>query len=137
MPGYQGVVADLNVTYVLLGSTRFAANGGRSVQYSYDESQPYYVQSRIGGSVAQELFGPLDVQLRGDIAWLDYRDRAGVVVAVPRRTDRVTTVGVGLGVHMGRDLRLAFNVDQNNRQSQVFEHGYEKFLLGTSLTYGF
>jgi hypothetical protein len=107
------------------------------VQYSYDENQPYYVQSRIGGSVAQELFGPLDVQLRGDISWLDYRDRAGAPVEVPGRVDRVTTVGVGLGVHLGQDLRLAFNVDQNNRESRVFEHGYEKFLIGVSLTYGF
>ena len=122
---------------MLLGSTRFALNANRSVQYSYDANQPYYVQSRIGGSVAQELFGPVDVQVRGDIAWLDYRDRAGVFIAVPNRIDHVTTVGVGLGFHMGKDLRLAFNVDQNNRETQVFEHAYEKFLIGTSLTYGF
>ena len=51
---------------MLLGSTRFAVTGGRGVQYSYDVNQPYYVQSRIGGSVAQQIFGPFDVQVRGD-----------------------------------------------------------------------
>ena len=137
VPPYSGLVADVNLTYVLLGSTRFAANVTRGAQYSYDINQPYYVQTRIGGSVAQELFGPVDVQVRGDIAWLDYRDRAGVLVAVPDRTDRVTTVGVGIGFHMGSDLRLSFNVDQNNRETRVFEHAYEKFLVGTSLIYGF
>ncbi len=53
------------------------------------------------------------------------------------RTDRVTTVGAGVGVHLGKDLRLAFNVDQNNRDTLVTDHEYRKFLIGSSLTYGF
>jgi hypothetical protein len=137
LPGYRGFIGNVDLTYVLLGSTRFAVTGGRGVQYSYDDAQPYYVQSRIGGSVAQQIFGPFDVQVRGDIAFLAYRNRAGAVVAVPDRTDRVNTVGFGVGYHMGRDLRLSFNIDQNNRESQVPDHQYEKFLIGTSLTYGF
>ena len=137
LPGYQGMIGNVDLTYVLLGSTRFAVSGGRAVQYSYDLIQPYYIQSRIGGSIAQQIFGPFDVQLRGDIAYLAYRNRAGAVVEVPDRTDRVTTIGVGVGFHMGKDLRLSFNVDQNNRDTRVIEHQYEKFLLGTALTYGF
>lgn len=137
LPGYQGVIGDASLTYVLLGSTRFALTASRGIQYSYDVNQPYYLQSRIGGSVAQQIFGPFDVQVRGDISFLNYRDRAGAVIPVPDRIDRVTTVGIGLGFHMGKDLRLSFNVDQNNRDTQVLEHAYEKFLVGTSLTYGF
>jgi hypothetical protein len=137
LPTYGGLIADVDLTYVLLGSTRFAVSGGRAVQYSYDINQPYYVQSRIGGSIAQQIFGPLDVQVRADIAGLAYRDRAGATVAVADRTDRVTTVGVGIGYHMGRDLRLSFNVDQNNRHTGVVDHQYDKFLIGSSLTYGF
>jgi hypothetical protein len=137
LPPYGGLIADVDLTYVLLGSTRFAVSGGRGVQYSYDINQPYYVQSRIGGSIAQQIFGPLDVQLRADIASLAYRNRAGATVAVPDRTDRVTTVGAGIGYHMGRDLRLSFNVDQNNRDTRVVDHQYDKFLIGSSLTYGF
>ena len=38
---------------------------------------------------------------------------------------------------MGRDLRVSFNVDQNNRDTRVLEHQYERFLIGTSLVYGF
>lgn len=137
LPGYRGMVGHVDLVYVLLGSTRFALSGGRGVQYSYDEAQPYYIQSRIGGSIAQQIFGPVDVQVRGDISYLSYRDRAGVTIEVPDRTDRVTTVGIGVGFHMGQDLRLAFNVDQNNRDTRKFEHQYEKFLIGTSITYGF
>jgi hypothetical protein len=137
LPSYSGLIGNVDLTYVLLGSTRFAVTGGRDVQYSYDINQPYYVQSRIGGSVAQQIFGPFDVQVRGDIAYLGYRNRAGAVVTVPDRLDRVHTVGAGVGFHMGRDLRLSFNIDQNNRESQVPEHQYQKLLIGTALTYGF
>ena len=122
---------------MLLGSTRFAVSGGRGVQYSYDINQPYYVQSRIGGSVAQQIFGPVDVQVRGDVAYLDYRNRAGIAVPVPDRRDRVTTIGLGVGYHMGKDLRLALNVDQSHRQTQVVDHDYERLLVGAALTYGF
>jgi hypothetical protein len=137
LPAYSGLIADFDLTYVLLGSTRFAVKGGRDVQYSYDVNQPYYVQSRIGGSIAQQIFGPLDVQVRADIARLAYRNRAGALVAVTDRDDRVTTIGFGVGYHMGRDLRLSFNVDQNNRDTRVADHQYNKFLIGSALTYGF
>ena len=107
------------------------------MQYSYDDNQPYYVQSRIGGSVAQQIFGPVDVQVRGDLAYLDYRNRAGVTVPVTDRTDRVTTFGLGVGYHMGKDLRLSLNVDQSHRDTQVVDHQYERLLVGAALTYGF
>ena len=137
LPGFDGFVGSVDLTYVLLGSTRFAVTGGRGVQYSYDINQPYYVQSRIGGSVAQQIFGPVDVQVRGDVAYLDYRNRAGVAVPVADRSDRVTTIGLGVGYHIGKDLRLALNVDQSHRQTQVVDHEYERLLVGAALTYGF
>jgi hypothetical protein len=137
LPGFQGMIGTADLTYVLLGSTRFAVTASRGVQYSYDLLQPYYVQSRIAGSIAQQLYGPFDVQVRGDLADLAYRNRIGATVAVPDRTDRIVTYGVGFGIHMSRDLRLAFNVDQSKRDTQLAEHGYEKLLVGTSLIYGF
>jgi hypothetical protein len=137
LPEFRGFVGSINLTYVLLGSTRFAVAGSRSTRYSFDVNQPYYVQSQIGGSVAQQIFGPLDVQVRGDYAVLDYRNRAGADVLVPNRTDNITTVGIGIGYHLGKDLRLSFNVDQNNRDSRVIAHEYERLLLGVSLVYGF
>ena len=75
--------------------------------------------------------------MRGDYSILSYRDRIGAEVEVTNRTDHRTTYGIGIGFHMGKDLRLAFNVDQDNRDTKVAEHQCEKFLIGTSLTYGF
>ena len=77
------------------------------------------------------------MQVRGDYAALDYRNRAGADVLVPDRTDHVTTVGLGIGYHMGKDLRLSVNADHTDRDTRVIAHRYERLLLGVSLTYGF
>ena len=53
MPGYKGSIASVNLSYVLLGVTKFAVDSSRDVKYSYDVNQPYYVQTGVGGSVSQ------------------------------------------------------------------------------------
>ena len=75
--------------------------------------------------------------MRGDYSILAYRDRVGADLEVTDRTDHKKTYGVGIGFHMGKDLRLSVNASQDNRETKVAEHQYEKFLVGTSLTYGF
>lgn len=137
LPAFKGLVGSGDLTTVVAGATRLALLLSRQVQFSYDDKQPYYLQSRIGGSVTQQLFGPFDIQARADYSILEYRDRAGAVIEVANRTDRKTTYGVGIGFHMGKDLRLSVNADQDNRDTKVVDHQYEKFLLGSSLTYGF
>lgn len=137
LPAYRGMTATADLTYVLLGSTRFALTGGRGVHYSYEVNQPYYVQSGIGGSIAQQIFGPFDVELRTDLQFLAYLDRTGAAVQVADRTDRVTSYGAGIGYHLGTDLRLSFNVDKVNRDTKVVDHQYDNVKFGTALTYGF
>ena len=58
---YDGLTGAVNLSYTLLGSTRFGFEFNRDVQYSYDVNQPYYLQTRLGGSIAQQIFGPLDL----------------------------------------------------------------------------
>jgi len=134
---YQGFTGAVNLSYTLLGSTRFGFEFGRDVQYSYDVNQPYYLQTRLGGSIAQQIFGPLDVVVRGSTATLAYRDRAGATVAVSNRVDDVNSFGAGIGYHLGRDTRLGFNVDQSYRRSDVSNREYNNLTFGSSVTYGF
>ena len=134
---FQGITAAINLAYTLLGSTRFAVDAGRDVQYSYDVNQPYYVQTRVGGSVAQQIFGPLDVVVRGSYATLAYRDRIGVAPSLSNRIDNVQSYGGGLGYHIGRDTRLGFNVDRSHRTSELSGHEYKNLTFGSSVTYGF
>lgn len=137
LPGFQGVTGTWDVTYVLLGQTRFAVTGGRGVQYSYDTTQPYYVQTGVDFSVAQQLFWNFDVAARAGTTRMDYRDRAGVSVDVANREDRVNSVGVGIGFHMGKELRLSFNADKVGRDSKVADRNYDNWKFGTALNVGF
>jgi hypothetical protein len=137
IPEYSGGTMAVDLTYTLLGMTRFAVRGMRDIQYSYDVAQPYYVQTGVEGSVAQQIFGPFDVMFRFIEQRLAYRDRAGVPVEVANRTDAVHSLGVGVGYHLGKELRLGFNVDKARRDSEVESRPYEGWKYGTSLTYGF
>jgi hypothetical protein len=109
---------------------------GRDVQYSFDVNQPYYLQTGISGSIAQQIYGPLDVVARAGTQHLSYRDRAGATVAVAGRTDDVRTLGVGFGYHVGSELRIGFNVDQSRRDTDLVGRRYEGYRAGMSVTYG-
>jgi Putative beta-barrel porin 2 len=137
LPSFSGVTGLVDLTYVLLGSTRFGIRGSRGVQYSYEVNEPYYLQTGVIGSVAQQIFGPVDVEVRGGLQLLAYRDRQGADVTVTDRSDHVSTYGVGVGFHMGTDFRLAFNVDKVNRDSRLEDRTFNNFKFGTALTYGF
>jgi len=134
---YDGLTGAVNLSYTLLGSTRFGFEFNRDVQYSYDVNQPYYLQTRLGGSIAQQIFGPLDLVARGSLATLAYRDRAGANVTASNRVDDLNSFGGGIGYHLGRDTRLGFNVDQSYRRSDVSNRQYNNLTFGSSVTYGF
>ena len=134
---YQGLTGAVNLSYTMMGSTRFGFEFNRDVQYSYEVNQPYYLQTRFAGSVAQHIFGPLDVIARGSLATLAYRDRATAAVTVSNRVDDLNAFGGGIGYHLGRDMRLGFDIDQSYRWSDVSTRQYNNLRFGSSVTYGF
>ena len=136
VPGYQGGTAAVDLSYVLQGSTKLGVQVGRDVQYSFDVNQPYYLQTGISGSIAQQIYGPLDVVARAGTQHLSYRDRAGATVDVAGRTDDVRTLGVGVGYHVGSELRIGFNVDRSRRDTDLAGRRYEGYRAGMSVTYG-
>jgi len=136
LPGYNGATAAVGLTYTLLGSTRFTATMTRAIESSYDVNQPYYVLTGGTGSIAQQIFGPLDMLVRAGAQRLAYRSRIGVLADVPDRTDRVRTYGFGVGVHLGQGLRLGFNFDKERRASLLPDREYEGLRYGSSITYG-
>ena len=136
VPRYEGATAAVDLSYVLQGSTKLGFQVGRDVQYSYDANQPYYLLTGITGSIAQQIYGPLDGVFRVGRQNLSYRDRSDSILAVANRTDTVRTVGGGFGYHVGSELRIGFNVDKARRDSDVPLHRYGGYRLGLSITYG-
>jgi hypothetical protein len=133
---YRGLTTSINLSYTASETTKFSVKANRDIDYSFDTDQPYYLLTGVEGSIAQQLFGPVDVVGRLGTQSLAYRDRAGAVVEVADRVDRVRTYGVGVGYHLGRDLRLGFNVDHSQRDSDVTRRQYSGFKFGTAVTYG-
>ena len=137
VPGYSGTMAEVNLSYVALGSTKVGFQATRDVRYSYDLSQPYYLQTSVLASLAQQIFGPVDVEGRIGAQRLEYRGRVSAVGPNLNRIDHVRTYGGGVGYHMGSALRVAFNVDETKRESVVDSRQYNGLRYGTKVTYGF
>jgi hypothetical protein len=137
VPAFNGVTATADLTYTILGVTRLGVQVTRDVNYSSDVNQPYYLLTGISGSVAQQLFGPLDIVARAGAQPLGYTARAVASRALVPRTDSVRSYGLGFGYHIGDGVRIGVNVDQSTRRSPLPDHRYEGLRAGSSVTYGF
>jgi hypothetical protein len=133
-PGYAGSIASVSLTHVARGSTRLGLQIVRDVQYSFEIDQPYYLQTGFTATLAQQIYGPVDVEFRAGRYALAYRDRGGSGEA--SRVDRIRVIGGGVGYRLGRDLRAGFNVDRQTRISEVPLRPYEGFRYGVAVTYG-
>ncbi len=136
IPDYQGPVASVDLGYMLFGRTRFSAQVGRDVYYSYEAVWPYYVQTGITVTATERIAGPFDAQARVGRANLDY-PLIGRSDARIGRTDTVRVFGGGVGYRVGSSTRLGLNVDSYRRDSQDSTRQYRGLRIGTSLTYGF
>ena len=103
----------------------------------YQVTQPYYVQTGGTFAVTQRISGPVDAGARLTVQQLAYRNREGLDALLGDRVDHVLMYGGSVGYHVGPDLRIAFNVDQQTRDSEVDHQHYEGLRMGVSVTYGF
>ena len=136
VPGYRGSTALVSLSYVALGSTRLTVQASRDVEYSFELTQPYYVETGVYASLGQQIYGPLDVEGRFRREQLVYTAQEGIAVEVPGRRDEVKSFGGGAGYRVGADLRLGFNVDWVARESRAALRRYEGLRYGLALTYG-
>ncbi len=124
-----------------LRAAEASASGGERVADvpSFIRREPALLRADgVLASVAQQIFQTVRRAGKDRAARLAYRTREGVTVAVPDRVDHTTTCGTSAsGIRMGPDLRLAFNIDQNARESAVDGRSYHGLKYGTAVTYGF
>ena len=136
VPGYSGTTAAANLSYTALGSTRLTVGINRDVENSSDVNQPYYLLTGFSTSLAQQVYGPLDVQLRIGAGRLAYTDRERAQVASPDRVDHIRTFGGGVGYRLGPVVRVGVNIDKSRRRSELDSRRYEGVRYGFSVTYG-
>ena len=137
VPVFRGLTANADVSFATVGSTRLGVQVVRDVDYSYDIQQPYYIQTGATASFTRGLFGPLSGSAR--IGWqqLAYRGRIALMAAVPDRTDLVSLLGGSISYRVAGGTRVFFNVDKQQRNSDIAGHSYGGLRYGTSVMYGF
>ena len=135
LAGYSGLTASADIAYVAFDALRVSFRAGRDVEYSYDEKQPYYLQSGFSASLTVQIYGPFEIGGRYGSQRLSYETRGGAS-ALDDRVDRVHSYGGSVGLHIGRDLRIGFNLDHQERTSELPERAYDGLRYGASVTYG-
>ena len=117
LPPFRGFIAGGDVRFSIASVTRFELRGNRDLVYSYEELQPYYLDS--GGQVTlyQRLVGPVDaIALVGRRV---FRYQTMTAITVPGRIETMTTWGGGVSFRVDDDdnMRFSFTVDREWRVS--------------------
>jgi hypothetical protein len=136
IPGYTGLTGDADLSYTLLGATRFTGRWKRDLTYSYQQAQPYYIMNGVGGSIRRQLAGRFDVIVGADRDVSSYRNLSSAPASVAR-VDINTAYTADLGMRINRLSRVGFAVSQTDRRSNAqSSRDYTRRRMGLSFTYG-
>ena len=136
LPDYRGVVASVDATYILLGSTRFQFKVDRDVVYSFEALRPYYALLDTGVTVTQRVTHAWEVVGRASRQTLAYRHLQASVDGDPG-SDRGRTLGGGIGYRLGETLRLGVDANHYTRRSDFdSRRDYDGVRVFGSITYG-
>jgi hypothetical protein len=134
VPNFDGVIAVVDLGYTVR-STRFSGQYNRDITYSYENIEPYYLQTDWELTVVQKITSSIDVVGRGGLYRLDY-ERIGLSDNV-RRSDSGVRYGGGIGYLLGEFVRVGFDVNYIDRESEAdITRNYEGVRAGVSMTYG-
>jgi len=146
LPDFNGLVAQLGLSYTLLGATTFGVSYNRDLTYSYDELQPFFIDNSVGASVRRALGRKFDALVSADRHAYEYQNLkrpespAATVppIAAPLRIDTTWNYAASLGYRVGRDGRIGAGVSYWRRDSttRVFR-AYDNLRIGTTMTFGF
>jgi hypothetical protein len=139
LPEFKGLVSDFGLSYTLFGATTIGVSHTRDVRYSFELTQPYYVDTGVGARVRRAL-GP-----RFDVIASAHRNRLAYEELIaegrppaPERIDTVWNYGGSLGYRFGRTGRIGLGVTYWTRNSTTHaSREYEGLRIGTTATYGF
>ena len=140
LPEFSGLVAQLGLSYNLLGSTTIGASFSRDLTYSYEELQPFFVNQSYGASIRRALGRRFDVLVSADRHQYTYEDLlTDVTAAAPqqKRQDVTWNYAGSVGYRVGNG-RVGFGFSYWERDSQMKTfRNYDNLRFGTTVTYGF
>jgi len=124
LPPYQGLVAQAELSYTLLGATLFRFNALRDVEYSYEVEQPYYLNDTYGLTISRHVGGQWDTSLGAARSQSSYRDfftsvTPAVTDGQSGRVDVTWNYTGSLTYRVSRDGRIGVGVSYYDRTSNV------------------
>lgn len=140
LPDYSGLVFKGTVAHTIAERTRIELQLSRDVQYSFEETTPYYLNSGIRATLMHQLQEALDLKVVVGRERLDYR--AGASPSPPEmdnnsRVDRLSVVSIGGGYRVQPNLRVGLDVEYASRGSDRRDRDYDRMRVLGSLSYGF
>ena len=141
LPEFSGLVAQLGLSYTLLGATTFGVSYSRDLTYSYEERQPFFIDDSVGLSVRRALGRRFDVLVSADRHVYTYENlltqEATAGTTLPQRQDITWNYTGSIGYRIGQG-RVGVGVSYWERSSalKIFRD-YDNLRFGTTVTYGF
>ena len=104
---------------IFSGWTVFDVSARRNVNYSYQDTEPMYLQTGARLLVTQRLFGPIGLQASAERQHLSYRWRRGVppTPGSEAREDTADVFGGGVQVDLGRGFIAVVGAEKARRHS--------------------
>ena len=136
---FSGLVADLGLSYTLLGATTFGVSYRRDLTYSYEELQPFFVDGSVGASVRRAIGRRFDALVSMDRHGYAYHDMTigDQPVADPPRIDVTWNYAASIGYRINRNGHVGFGVAYWQRESTTESfRDYDNLRIGTSVTFG-
>jgi hypothetical protein len=136
VPAFNGLVSRIAVSNRVGGATEIGLGWDRDMQYSFDESRPYYLSNAVSLRLRRHVAGQFDTSVGATRNRVTYRSLIGTVVEGNRELLSIYTADVGY--RLNRDSRLALGVTHSTRSSTLADsRKYSNTLAGLSLNYAF
>ena len=140
---FEGFVGTVELSYTLLGSTRFSLQAERTPTYSAVQGQHAYVLAGGRLSLLHQLDSGWDIGARLARYQLTYgvfspSGPGGAGTAADTNHERVREYGGELAYRIGSHMRVAFDARWEHRRSTVYAvRAYDRTQVMTSVTYEF
>jgi hypothetical protein len=135
---FAGIVARVNVRYLVRDSMSLGLRVDRQVEFSYWPNESYYVSSAMEIEARHALAADWDVVGRLGRESLVYpRIGATPDTTPPARRDHRLALGGGAGYWLSFEGRIGIDIVYGARTSEVPGRSYRAFRIGGSFSYGF
>ena len=129
---YRGLTALGSLSYSFLEVGRLNLTGSRSLDYSFDAAEAYFIENTLALTYTHRLFGEIDAQARAGKSFFDY----GHSEITPPHTDELDTLGASLGYNLRNRTRVSLNYELARRRSPAFtERNYDRTRVYLAWTY--